>query len=161
MRKQRNMVEWLRDGVGNRVDDPEQIVEILRGYFQNLFNATTNLRMDRALEAIDTKITSDLNDNLCAPFTEIEVTKTLAQMHTSKAPVPMIVNFEKSELSFSGGINQEKGEDLATTIVLRRVDKQTIYLGLPASVGRSKKEIFQALIDHVTKKLKTWKARTL
>lgn len=41
------------------------------------------------------------------------------------------------------------------------VKNHGLYLGLPTSIGRSKKEIFSSIVERVIKKLKNWKVRTL
>lgn len=68
---------------------------------------------------------------------------------------------EKSEITFSAGVGEVRATELANLIGDRRVPKHGIYLGIPCTVGRSKKQIFQMLIDRVRKKLKDWKGRWL
>ncbi|KAL0309007.1 UNVERIFIED_CONTAM: hypothetical protein Sradi_5843000 [Sesamum radiatum] len=63
----------------------------------------------------------------------------------------MVVNLEKLEIAFSRNISERQKEDLARILKVRVVEKHAIYLGLPALVGRSKKEIFQSLKDRIWK----------
>ncbi|KAK6131598.1 hypothetical protein DH2020_034612 [Rehmannia glutinosa] len=72
-----------------------------------------------------------------------------------------VVNFDKSEISFSGGVSDTNAQTLAAVLGVHRVDKHHIYLGILASAGRSKKVLFQSLVDRIRKKLKNWKASTL
>lgn len=71
------------------------------------------------------------------------------------------VNFDKSEISFSKGLAANLREHLGAMCGVSVVTKHTTYLGLPANIGRSKKDIFNFIIDRVEKKLKCWKARSL
>ncbi|KAL0300394.1 UNVERIFIED_CONTAM: hypothetical protein Sangu_3122900 [Sesamum angustifolium] len=61
----------------------------------------------------------------------------------------MVVNLEKLEILFCRNISERQKEDLAWILKVRVVEKHAIYLGLPALVGRSKKEIFQSLKDRI------------
>ncbi|XP_021756104.1 uncharacterized protein LOC110721271 [Chenopodium quinoa] len=44
---------------------------------------------------------------------------------------------------------------------MRQVDRHEKYLGIPTIVGRSKKAIFEAVIDRIWKKLQGWKEKLL
>ena len=70
-------------------------------------------------------------------------------------------NYEKSEVSFSRGISVEKQEELLEVLNMRHVDSHNKYLGLSTVVGRSKKVMFEALMDRIWKKLQGWKEKLL
>lgn len=53
-------------------------------YFSGLFIAKPTLIMSEAIEAVQCKITPEMNEALFLPFTEEGVTKALAQIHPSK-----------------------------------------------------------------------------
>lgn len=59
------------------------------------------------------------------------------------------ISLEKSEVAFSGGVDLTVASNLAAELGVALVDKHQIYLGLPASVGRSIIELFQALVNQV------------
>ena len=44
---------------------------------------------------------------------------------------------------------------------MRQVDSHNKYLGLPTMVGRSKKVMFETLMDRIWKKLQGWKEKLL
>ncbi|XP_048499711.1 uncharacterized protein LOC104890046 isoform X5 [Beta vulgaris subsp. vulgaris] len=71
------------------------------------------------------------------------------------------INYEKSEVSFSKGVSQEQQEALMGILKMRRVDKHDKYLGIPSIAGRSKKAIFDSILDRIWKKLQGWKEKLL
>ncbi|KAL0417113.1 UNVERIFIED_CONTAM: putative mitochondrial protein [Sesamum latifolium] len=73
----------------------------------------------------------------------------------------MVVNLDKSEIAFSRNVPECQKEDLAGILGVRVVEKHIKYLGLPAFVGRSKREIFQNLKDKIWKRLKSWRCKPL
>ncbi|KAL2892194.1 LINE-1 reverse transcriptase-like protein [Bienertia sinuspersici] len=71
------------------------------------------------------------------------------------------LNLEKSEISFSRNIEQEKKNMLQRKLSFKAVEEYEKYLGLPTYVGSSKKKVFQIIQDKVWKKLKGWKEKFL
>ncbi|KAK6151538.1 hypothetical protein DH2020_014173 [Rehmannia glutinosa] len=67
-RHKSKLIDEIRDDHGRMIDDPGQIAETLRKYFQGLFQSTNNINMNRVLDAIDTKITDDINNKLSVPL---------------------------------------------------------------------------------------------
>ena len=67
------------------------------------------------------------------------------------------LNIEKSEVSFSRNIDQEKKQSLQMKLSFKAVDNHESYLGLPTCVTGSKKRVFQYIQDRVLKKIKGWK----
>lgn len=59
-------------------------------YFQNLFTSSQPEEGDfaRVLEAVDQRVTDEMNGTLLEPYTGDEVRQALFQMHPSKAPRP-------------------------------------------------------------------------
>lgn len=45
------------------------------------------------------------------------------------------INMNKSEIMFSGGISEERGEELVSFLGVVRVDQHVIYLDIPMNVG--------------------------
>lgn len=60
----------------------------------------------------------------------------------------------KFEIVCSGGISEERGEELANMLGVVKVDQHAIYFGIPTNVGCSHSAIFRSLVAHVEKKLK-------
>ncbi|XP_057791044.1 uncharacterized protein LOC131008167 [Salvia miltiorrhiza] len=71
------------------------------------------------------------------------------------------VNLEKSTIFFSGGVTPDLRLELANLLGVQCQGQRGSYLGIPSSVGRSKVEIFQMLVDRTRKKSKDWKRRFL
>ncbi|XP_057787364.1 uncharacterized protein LOC131004671 [Salvia miltiorrhiza] len=71
------------------------------------------------------------------------------------------VNLEKSSISFSSGVGVELRGELAGLLGVQYIEQGGRYLGIPSTVGRSKTEIFQMLVDRTRKKSKDWKRRFL
>ncbi|KAK6164404.1 hypothetical protein DH2020_001268 [Rehmannia glutinosa] len=57
------------------------------------------------------------------------------------------ISLQKSEIMFSKGVEMHKRICLSHKLGVALVDKHEIYLGMPAAVGRSKKEIFARVVD--------------
>ncbi|GJV63491.1 putative reverse transcriptase domain-containing protein [Tanacetum coccineum] len=72
-----------------------------------------------------------------------------------------VINYEKYEISFSANVEPHVRTRISDLLSVREVDVQLKYLGLPYVIGRSKKVVFQAIIDKIKKKLGRWKEKTL
>ncbi|KAL0320134.1 UNVERIFIED_CONTAM: hypothetical protein Sradi_5274900 [Sesamum radiatum] len=73
----------------------------------------------------------------------------------------LTVNLEKSSVVFSRNTPAEVQLELARGLGVRVVPKHEKYLGLPALVGLSKREVFQNLVDRVWMRLNSWKCKNL
>ena len=69
------------------------------------------------------------------------------------------INYDKSEVSFSRGVSIERKAELTRILNMRQVDKHDRYLGIPSISRRSKKQIFDSLLDRIWKKLQGWKEK--
>ncbi|GJT41078.1 reverse transcriptase [Tanacetum coccineum] len=72
-----------------------------------------------------------------------------------------VINYEKSEISFSANVEQHVRSRILESLSVREVAYQTKYLGLPSIIGRSKKVVFQSILDRIKRKLGGWKEKTL
>uniref|UniRef100_A0A803QSN3 Reverse transcriptase domain-containing protein n=1 Tax=Cannabis sativa TaxID=3483 RepID=A0A803QSN3_CANSA len=68
------------------------------------------------------------------------------------------INLQKSELCVGRKINQTDGTMLMHASRVKLVECHTKYLGLPATVGRRKKEVFESIRSKIRDKLQGWKA---
>ena len=57
------------------------------------------------------------------------------------------INFEKSEVAFSSNVSQDANVALKNILGVRQVDRHAKYLGIPTTITRSKKLLFQDIID--------------
>ncbi|GKE98441.1 hypothetical protein Tco_0021792 [Tanacetum coccineum] len=72
-----------------------------------------------------------------------------------------VINYEKFEISFSASVEPYVCNRISELLSVREVVVQPKYLGLPSVIGRSKKVVFQAILDKIKKKLGRWKETTL
>ncbi|XP_062014109.1 uncharacterized protein LOC133730559 [Rosa rugosa] len=89
-RKRKNILLGLFDHEGQWKDDDEGMENIVTSYFSKMFTAT-DLDVDAinlTLAAIQPCVTSDMNQKLCAPYSEEEVKCALFQMYSTKSPGP-------------------------------------------------------------------------
>lgn len=88
---------------------------------------------------------------------EGEAEKSLEILSTYEAALGQRLNMEKSEVTFSRNIAQEKKQLLQMKLSCMAVESHDKYLGLPTFVSGSKKKVFKPIHERVLKKLKGWK----
>lgn len=71
------------------------------------------------------------------------------------------VNIEKSGVLFSRNIVSTKAASLRSTLGLKAINKDALYLGLPMTVGRSKLVAFGSILDKMSSKVLGWKSKML
>ena len=71
------------------------------------------------------------------------------------------INFDKSEVSFSKGVNRERSMELINLLQMKLVQKHDKYLGVPTCHGSSMTQIFRGIVDRVWKKVRGWKEKLL
>lgn len=64
-------------------------------------------------------------------------------------------------MSFNPGVAPQLKSQIASILGVQVVDRQDKYLGMPAVVGKSKKEIFSVLRERIWKRINGWGERTL
>lgn len=67
-----------------------------------------------------------------------------------------VINYEKSSMTFSKGTSQPRRNQIQATLGVETVTKHDKYLGMPATVGRSKKEIFIFLRERIWARINGW-----
>uniref|UniRef100_A0A803PGT3 Reverse transcriptase domain-containing protein n=1 Tax=Cannabis sativa TaxID=3483 RepID=A0A803PGT3_CANSA len=67
------------------------------------------------------------------------------------------INFNKSSLCVGRKISHAQGQRLANSMGVTLIENHSKYLGLPAFVGRNKKEVFGMIRKKVWEKLQGWK----
>jgi hypothetical protein len=114
MAKQRSRVEWLREGDrntsvfharatsrrktnkidmllradGSKCEVQAELKGMVQEFYENLFSSEPCASVDAVLDAIPTKVTADMNDDLGKPYTDEEIGAALFQMGPTKAPGP-------------------------------------------------------------------------
>ena len=66
----------------------EQISQVANQYFKELFTTTNPTNMGSVLDAVERRVTPNMNNALLQRYTPDEVRRALFQMHPSKSPSP-------------------------------------------------------------------------
>jgi hypothetical protein len=61
---------------------------MVQEFYENLFSSEPCASVDAVLDAIPTKVTADMNDDLGKPYTDEEIGAALFQIGPTKAPGP-------------------------------------------------------------------------
>jgi hypothetical protein len=69
------------------------------------------------------------------------------------------INATKSSIRFSKNTNPTTSSNIHIILPFSASLKNSIYLGLPILIGKSKREAFQGIIDKVSSKIEGWKAK--
>jgi hypothetical protein len=64
------------------------MVSLVTEYFAELFHADASLCSDPVINLINTRVTDQMNDGLCADFSDKEIADALFQIGPLKAPGP-------------------------------------------------------------------------
>jgi hypothetical protein len=85
-RARKNKIKKLKDGDGNWQEDQKMLKQMAADYFQNLFQADPDVVSEELLNPTETKVSHEMNEQLCKKFTEKEIKDALFQMGPLKAP---------------------------------------------------------------------------
>ncbi|KAL0410893.1 UNVERIFIED_CONTAM: Retrovirus-related Pol polyprotein from type-2 retrotransposable element R2DM [Sesamum latifolium] len=72
-----------------------------------------------------------------------------------------VINFEKSSMVISRGVNEQERQRLVDVLGVRVVSKHDKYLGLPRIAGRSRAELFQSVKERVWNQIQEWNTKLL
>jgi len=84
----RSKIQNIDDINGRNCSTKETIEEAFVGYFSDLFKAGENLEVEACVDALDQKVTPEMNRRLLAEFTVEEIAIALNQMPPLKSPGP-------------------------------------------------------------------------
>ncbi len=82
-RRQQNTIAGIHDSHGTCQTDPEQIREIILGYYRDIFTSEGSNRLEEVMESVERRVTPEMNNMLTKPFQAEEVFTALQQMHPS------------------------------------------------------------------------------
>ncbi|GAA0153438.1 hypothetical protein LIER_11678 [Lithospermum erythrorhizon] len=71
------------------------------------------------------------------------------------------VNVQKSTIVFSPSVDAQTRGMVIEILGIPKVPTHGKYLGLPTSIGASKKEVFKSVLDRIRTKVDNWKSRLL
>lgn len=83
-----NSISEIKDGAGMLQRGDEKIVAVLVDYFQQLFSIVNPNRVKDVVRFTGRCVTEEMNSNLIADFSKIEVETALKQMAPLKASGP-------------------------------------------------------------------------
>ena len=87
-RFRRNRIRELRNQEGVLVSGEDDLSEMVRDYYKNLFLSSRPTEVEEVVLAIKPAVTEDMNNCLIKPFSREEIENALKQMALLKAPDP-------------------------------------------------------------------------
>ena len=69
-------------------DDQETTEKLILDYFKSIYNSNQATSFDESLDAVEERMTPEMNEELQKEFKAVEVLNALKQMHPTKAPGP-------------------------------------------------------------------------
>uniref|UniRef100_A0A453KYM4 Reverse transcriptase domain-containing protein n=2 Tax=Aegilops tauschii subsp. strangulata TaxID=200361 RepID=A0A453KYM4_AEGTS len=87
-KKKRNTIQKLKKEDGTWVEEAEQLNEYISNYYLNIFTSAARHDNNTILQSIQPRVTDQMNELLCAKYTEEEVRAALNNIGDLKAPGP-------------------------------------------------------------------------
>lgn len=94
-----------------------------------------------------------------ANISETEVVKTILDEYARCSG--QSINYQKSGICFSSNVRVDKQVEISTILGVTSDLQDSMYLGLPSLVGRSKKRVFGFVKERLWKRLQGWKAKKI
>jgi hypothetical protein len=87
-RHKKNIIRKLRRGDGSRTSDTREMEGMARDFFQNLFTREEDTDPEIVTNLMQECVHDHMNETLCAPFSEKEISDALFHIGPLKAPGP-------------------------------------------------------------------------
>jgi hypothetical protein len=87
-RRKKNRILKLRREDGSWAEDPEEMGARTTSFFHQLYTREEDVDPSEIIELFIGHVTAEMNDTLCAPFSEKEISDALFQIGPLKAPGP-------------------------------------------------------------------------
>ena len=87
-RARKNKVKQIKDDNGTVHTSQESMGQLVNDYFQHLFATDTSLDPSPVLSLLEEKVSAEMNEKLCAEFSDREIGDALFQIGPLKAPGP-------------------------------------------------------------------------
>jgi hypothetical protein len=87
-RARKNRIRRLRGEDGEWVQTKEVVTGMVNDYFNSLYARDDHLNPQEIIDLFDTRVTDEVNEELCRPFTDEEIGNALFQIGPLKAPGP-------------------------------------------------------------------------
>jgi hypothetical protein len=79
-RARKNKVRRLKRADGSWTEAPNEMKEMVVGFFEDLYIVDNEVNPDLVLPHVEPKVTQDMNDDLCKDFSEKEISDAMFQM---------------------------------------------------------------------------------
>lgn len=87
-RRKKNKIDELQDEDGVWKEDQSEVEGIILEYFTNIFKTHHPTNVEVCLDAVEARVTQEMNEVLIRDFKEEEVRCALNQMHPTKSSDP-------------------------------------------------------------------------
>lgn len=87
-RSRTNKIKSLKLNDGTIVTNQGQLEEAAKGFYHALFTAQQGTDPLVVTNWVERKVSEEMNENLCAPVSDLEVERALFMMHPNKSPGP-------------------------------------------------------------------------
>ncbi|XP_074299929.1 uncharacterized protein LOC141631111 [Silene latifolia] len=163
-----NVKEFFRPGRGLRQGDPLSpylfilCAEVLSNMLRKSVEEATlhGIRIAQHAPVISHLLFAD-DSIFFLKACEEEAAKVSEILRAYERASGQLVNLDKTTVSFSRGVSEERQVSIAGCLAVQRVEFQERYLGLPTIIGRSKKPITDIVRNKLLKRLQGWRGKTL
>ena len=97
-RRWKNRIGGLIDDSGIWHEDKETIEQIILDYFKSIFSSNKPSNFDESLNALEERVSPEMNEELQRDFKAEEVWTTFKQMHPTKAPGQTVCHLSFTKL---------------------------------------------------------------
>ena len=87
-RAKKNKIRRLKAEDGRYIENKKEMEEMATTFFKNLYTRDETICPEPLLDMIQNKVNGNMNDALCKPFTDDEISDALFQIGPLKAPGP-------------------------------------------------------------------------
>jgi hypothetical protein len=87
-RRRTNKIDMSMRADGSKCEAHGEIKSMIHLFYEELFSSESCTSTEDILNAIPSKVTNEMNEDLCKPYTDEEIGKALFQMGPTKAPGP-------------------------------------------------------------------------
>jgi hypothetical protein len=102
-RSRSNKVVSLRKEDGTYASCQNELESMAINFYTNMFTAQENTIPEVITNFVPSKVTTEMNERLCAPLTDLEIECALFVMHPNKSPGPRMMFAEQLETSWKVG----------------------------------------------------------
>ncbi|GAA0167335.1 hypothetical protein LIER_22291 [Lithospermum erythrorhizon] len=191
MRRRRNLLLGLDDDRGVWQDGSAKVEEIVLRHFDSIFCANDDSNPEVTTYTLNRQVSEEMNQQLTRVVTSEEVKRVVFEMPADKSPSPdgmteaeerkaitestkvrrilndyerasgQKVNVGKCVVSFSSKTGREARQHILVALNMNKVRDQGKYLGRPAQIGRTKKDVFRYIQTRVEGRVLGWKGKLL